>query len=47
LLSDAHNIARIGGFLKKYFVKIWSRHPARLPANCGQTSNSPKSGGLI
>jgi hypothetical protein len=30
LLSDAHNIARIGGFLKKYFVKIWSRHPARF-----------------
>jgi hypothetical protein len=25
LLSDNHNIARIGGFLKKYFVNIWLR----------------------
>jgi hypothetical protein len=33
LLSDAHNIARSGGFLKKYFVNIWSRHPARSRQN--------------
>jgi hypothetical protein len=25
LLSDVYNIARSGGFLKKYFVNIWLR----------------------
>jgi hypothetical protein len=34
LLSDDDNIARSGGFLKKYFVNIWLRHPVRLLAKC-------------